>query len=121
MALDGAKFDPLKGSYKFGKKEAEKDEKKPEEKEQVSPQVQRKEVEPEKVLDYMAAWANPVAPKTINPSKHVDSASEARIAEMMARFEKEVEARADVIRDEFPQASAAAVQALALKQVETLI
>ena len=58
---------------------------------------------PDKVLDFLAQSAiAPVPKKTIDPSKYVDKASEARIASFMASFEDKVAEGLKAFDKEFP-------------------
>lgn len=51
---------------------------------------QKKQLSADDVLTFMAQSSAAAAPKTVNPSKYVDSTSEERIAGFMAGFEDKV-------------------------------
>ena len=76
------------------------------------------QVSADKVLDYMAQSAVTVKPKTIDPSKYVDSKSEARIAAFMGQFEDIVATNLSAINAEHPQMSEGSKMALALAQYD---
>lgn len=99
-----------------------KKEKAVEEQPKASQAAEKTPVDADKVLDYMSANAAYSAPatKTIDPSKYVDKASEARIASFMGSFEDKVAEGLAAFNAEFAgmDISEGAKMAVVLKQVE---
>lgn len=106
------------GSYGFGAKPKTSDEKTTEEAQTSAPANTQSQVPADQVLNYMAQSAVSVAPKTVDPSKYVDSASAQRIAGFMSQFEDVVATNLTAISKEFPGMSAGAQQTLALAQAD---
>jgi len=106
----------ISGSYGYGAKP--KTEKK--EAEEAKPEAgqQKPQLSADDVLSFLAQSAAVGAPKTVDPSKYVDKASEARIAGFMAGFEDVVATNLATISKEFPGMSDGTAQALALAQVD---
>lgn len=105
------------GAYGFGSKPQTKAEEGKEE--AVTAQApEQKQVPADQVLNFLAQSAATVKPKTIDPSKYVDSASAERIAGFMSSFEDIVATNLAAIDKEFPGMSDSAKQALALAQTE---
>lgn len=75
-------------SYGYGAKS--KSEHKEAEEAKIGVNGEKPQVSADDVFKFMAQSATVAAPKTIDPSKYVDSASEARIAGFMADFEDKV-------------------------------
>lgn len=108
------------GSYGFlGKKASRENDKGKAEKASIAPE--QTPVPADQVLNHMAQSAISVAPRKVDPSKYVDSASADRIAGFMADFEDIVANNLKAISTEFPNMSDSAKQALALSQVNDKI
>lgn len=78
-------------------------------------------VEADKIFDYMAAnSAVVVTPKSVDPAKYVDAASEARIASFMGAFEDKVAEGLKAFEQEFAgmNISESTKMAVVLGQVE---
>jgi len=102
----------------FGAKPKAETEK--EHKAEVSVGAEKAPVSPDKVLDFLSASSIAIAPKkAIDPAKHVDAASKARIESFMASFEDKVAEGLKAFDKEFPgvQVSDAAKMNVVLKQV----
>ena len=98
---------------------------KTEEKEGKKPELhagaEKSQVSPDKVLDYLSASSAGVVPKkTVDPSKYVDAASQARIQSFMANFEDKVAEGLKAFDKEFSgvQVSEATKMNVVLKQIE---
>lgn len=105
----------IHGALGFGAKP--KSEKK--EAEEVKPEVagQKPQLSADDVLNYLAQSAAVSTPKTVDPSKYVDKASEDRIAGFMADFEDKVAEGLAAFAKEFPEASPKAGETVVLAKL----
>jgi hypothetical protein len=69
------------------------------------------------VLSYLAQSAAVTAPKTVDPAKYVDKASEERIAGFMAGFEDKVAEGLAAFAKEFPSASEKTAETVVLANI----
>ncbi len=108
----------VSGSYGFGAKPQTKSDESAAEETPATAQTQQTQVSADQVLNYMAQSAVSVTPKTVDPSKYVDSESAQRIAGFMSQFEDIVATNLTAINAEFPDMSDSSKQAMALAQVD---
>ena len=107
------------GNFGFGaNSKPEKEEAK--ETEQAQTAEAKPQVSPDAVFSYMnqSAAISGTAPKTIDVSKYVDSASAERIAGFVANFEDVVAENLSAIMAEFPGISESSAMTVALSQVK---
>lgn len=105
----------------FGSAVPNKMERKEEKVSDVQPEVKQNQLNPDAVLNFLAASSAPVvSKKTVDPSKYVDEASAARIGEFMKGFEDKVAEGLKAFDQEFAgvQVSDSTKMAVVLKQID---